>query len=81
MDQALSRVCRDCSFKLIARVEAEHERRCLRLLRNVEEGRVLGKPAKVRWTCRNCAYVYEGEKAPEKCPACLHLQAFCEVDA
>ncbi len=69
------------AFKLIARVEAEHEKRYLKLLKNVEEGRVFAKPAKVRWTCRNCGYVHEGEKAPDKCPACQHPQAYFEVDA
>ena len=23
-----------------------------------------------KWVCQVCGYVYEGEKAPEKCPQC-----------
>jgi rubrerythrin len=69
------------AFKLIARVEAEHEKRYLKLLKNIEDGTVFAKTGKVRWTCRNCGYVHESEKAPDKCPACLHPQAYYEVDA
>jgi rubrerythrin len=67
------------AFKLIARVEAEHEKRYLKLLKNLNEGTVFQKAKKVRWTCRNCGYVHEGTKAPDVCPACQHPQAFFEV--
>jgi rubrerythrin len=69
------------AFKLIARVEAEHEKRYLKLLKNLEEKTVFAKPAKTRWVCRNCGYVHEGEKAPDKCPACQHPQAYFEEKA
>lgn len=68
------------AFKLIARVEAEHEKRYLKLLKNLDEGTVFQKAEKVRWTCRNCGYVHEGTKAPDVCPACQHPQAFFEAD-
>ena len=69
------------AFKLIAKVEAEHEKRFLKLRQNVEQGQVFEKKKKVRWQCRNCGYVHEGAKAPDKCPACLHPQAYFEVMA
>ena len=69
------------AFNLIAKVEAEHEKRYLKLLKNVEEGKVFTKAAKTKWVCRNCGHVHEGETAPGKCPACLHEQAFFEVKA
>jgi rubrerythrin len=69
------------AFKLIAKVEAEHEKRYLKLLKNVEEGTVFAKTEKTRWTCRNCGYVHEGATAPDKCPACLHPQAYYELEA
>ena len=69
------------AFKLIARVEAEHEKRYLKLLKNLDEGTVFQKAEKVRWTCRNCGYVHDGTKAPDVCPACQHPQAFFETDA
>ena len=34
--------------------------------------------AKVEWQCRNCGYVLKGKKAPMKCPACEHPQAYFE---
>jgi rubrerythrin len=67
------------AFKWIGKVEAEHEKRYLKLLKNLETSTVFQKPAKVRWICRNCGYVHEGEKAPETCPACQHPKAFFEV--
>jgi len=69
------------AFKLIARVEAEHEKRYLKLLKNLEAGTVFAKPAKTKWTCRNCGYTHEGEKAPDKCPACQHPQSYFEQAA
>jgi len=33
----------------------------------------------VIWKCRNCGYIHEAKKAPEKCPACLHPQAYFET--
>lgn len=68
------------AFKLIAKVEAEHEKRYLKLLKNLEEGAVFKKKEKVKWACRNCGYVHEGENAPETCPACQHPKAYFEVD-
>ncbi len=67
------------AFKLIAKVEAEHEKRYLRLLKSLEAGKVFAKEGKVRWQCRNCGYVHEGPQAPDKCPACLHPRAFFEL--
>lgn len=66
-------------FKMIAKVETEHERRYLKLLQSVSEDKVFMKDGKVWWKCRNCGYVYESEKALEKCPACLHPKAFMQV--
>jgi len=68
------------AFKMIAKVEAEHEKRYLKLLKNIEEGSVFQKKEKVRWTCSNCGYVHEGEKALENCPACQHPKAYFELE-
>ncbi len=69
------------AFRLISKVEAEHEKRYLKLLKNVEENSVFVKKEKVRWVCRKCGYVHEGEKAPDKCPACMHPKSYFEVYA
>lgn len=67
------------AFKMIAKVETEHERRYLKLLQNVSEDKVFIKDGKVWWKCLNCGYVYESAKALEICPACLHPKAFMQV--
>lgn len=69
------------AFKLIAKVEAEHEKRYLKLLQNISEDKVFMKDGKVFWYCRNCGYVYESAKALEQCPACLHPKSYMEVKA
>ena len=67
------------SFKEIAEVEEQHEKRYRKLLENVKAGRVFKKDKAVKWKCRNCGYVHEGKDAPKSCPACRHPQAFFEV--
>jgi len=67
------------AFKMIAKVEAEHEKRYRTLYNNLEEGHVFERKGKIYWKCRNCGYVHEGEKAPKVCPACLHPQSYFEI--
>ncbi|MEI8007408.1 MAG: ferritin family protein [Bacteroidota bacterium] len=67
------------AWQMIAKVEAEHERRYLKLLQNVSEDKVFMKDGKVWWKCLNCGYVYESEKAMDKCPACQHPRAYMQV--
>lgn len=65
-------------FKLIAQVEAQHEKRFRKLLNNIRNSQVFKKETKTKWYCRKCGYVYEGEKALLNCPACEHPQAYFE---
>ena len=67
------------AFKAIAKVEAEHEKRYLKLLKNVEDGSVFRKKERVKWVCSNCGYVHEGEKALDNCPACQHSISYFEL--
>jgi len=67
------------AYRYIASVEKEHEARYLKLLGNLEDDSVFKKKSVVRWKCRNCGFVHEGEKALELCPACLHPQSYFEV--
>ena len=69
------------SFRQIAKVEAKHEARYRKLLKNVEIGQVFEKPEPVSWVCRKCGYVHQGATAPKVCPACKHPQAYYEVYA
>jgi rubrerythrin len=67
------------AFRAITLVEKEHETRFLKLLKDVQEGKVFKKEKVVRWKCRNCGYIHEGKNPPPKCPACEHPEAFFEV--
>lgn len=69
------------SFKMIAKVEAEHEKRYLKLLENIENNKVFEKEEETEWMCRNCGYVHKGKKALKNCPACKHPEAYFEVHA
>ena len=62
-------------FQEISEVEERHERRFLKLLKNIEEGKVFKKDEEVEWKCNNCGYVHKGTEAPIVCPACDHPQA------
>ena len=66
-------------FQEISEVEEQHEKRYLKLLANVREGKVFEKDEVVKWRCRNCGYVHEGKAAPKVCPACLHPQSYYEL--
>ncbi|MCK8825802.1 rubrerythrin [Fuchsiella alkaliacetigena] len=68
-------------FEMLADIEKAHEERYKELLKNLEEGKVFEKDEEVTWECRNCGYLIENKKAPEKCPACAHPKSFFEVEA
>ena len=67
------------TFRMVAKVEAYHERRYNKLVESLEQGKVFKKDLPVKWKCRNCGYVFEGAAAPEKCPVCAHPKAYFEV--
>ena len=66
------------AFRMIARVEAEHEARYRKLLANIEAEQVFKKDEEIEWQCRNCGFVHKGKSAPNLCPACEHPQAYFE---
>ncbi len=68
-------------FRIIAEAEITHEKKYLRLLENVNNGRVFEREEETEWYCRKCGYVYKGKKAPKNCPACEHPRAWFEVMA
>ncbi|MBQ5879715.1 MAG: rubrerythrin family protein [Alistipes sp.] len=66
------------AFRNIAKVEAEHERRYLKLLSRITDGDFFHRDGKIWWQCRNCGFIIEAEDAPKACPACLHPQSYFE---
>lgn len=66
-------------FELVAKIEAEHEKRYLQLLEKVEGGKVFIAEDVVVWKCRNCGHIHVGKQAPKICPTCAHPQSYFEV--
>ena len=62
-------------FELVAKIEAEHEKRYLALLEKVKSDRVFISSEVVIWKCRNCGHIHVGKEAPLVCPTCNHPQA------
>lgn len=69
------------AFKLIAKIERSHAALYAKLHKNLEEGKVFRRENVVIWKCRNCGHLHEGKNAPETCPACMHPQAYFEIEA
>lgn len=69
------------AFKLIAKVEKEHEKRYRKLLERVENGTVFEREEEIEWVCRKCGYVHKGKKALKNCPVCNHPQGYFEEKA
>ncbi|MDD3524444.1 MAG: rubrerythrin family protein [Candidatus Cloacimonetes bacterium] len=67
------------SWRLVAKVEKEHEKRFRKLYENVKNLKVFKKEEKVFWKCLNCGYIHEGDNAPKLCPVCNHPQGYFEV--
>ena len=65
-------------FELVAKVEAAHERRYLKLLDSYKNDKTFKGDAPLGWKCRNSGYVHEGPEAPEVCPCCNHPKAYFE---
>lgn len=69
-------------FKLVAKVEVEHEKRYLALLEQMTDGQVFtsDNPGQ-EWQCMHCGYVHKGSSAPKKCPVCGKDQGYFERKA
>ncbi len=66
-------------FTEISEVEEHHEKRYLKLAKNIKENLVFKKSKDVYWKCRNCGYIHKGVAAPKTCPACAHPQSYYEL--
>lgn len=66
------------TFRMIAKVEVEHEKRYNALIAKLEGEGFFNSENKIKWKCRNCGYIHEGTIAPEICPACQHSRSYFE---
>jgi rubrerythrin len=82
----MAREARDEGFPEIAFVlesigdiEKSHKERYQKLLQEVESRSFFARDDKVRWRCRNCGHIHEGNEAPGVCPVCSHPRAYFEL--
>jgi len=68
------------TFRKIAAVEVQHEKRYRRLLERVIAGTVFIREEDTIWQCRECGHIHIGKEAPKACPTCAHPQAYFEVE-
>jgi len=66
-------------LRAIGVAEEHHEERYKKLLEQVEGKTVFKKDEKVKWVCRKCGYVHEGEEPPHTCPCCSHPHNYFEI--
>ena len=59
-----------------AEIEKEHANRFKMFQNLMEENKMFSGESDTKWMCLNCGFVYEGEKAPEKCPVCDHDKGY-----
>lgn len=64
------------SFHKIAEIEKVHGDRFGRFADYLEQNKLYVSDVKTGWMCLNCGYIYEGEKAPDKCPVCDHDRGY-----
>jgi len=88
MYKKFAKVAREEGFEEIAQkfegvggIEKEHEARYKKLLKNIDDDIVFKSDKVTVWKCRNCGYIFTGDKAPEVCPVCAHPQSFFEIRA
>ena len=59
----------------VAEIEKQHEERYLKLLSNVENGKVFAGVESDTWICGICGFQYTGANAPKACPVCGYPQS------
>ena len=67
------------AMRSIAVAEEQHAKVYRGLISNIEAGTVFEKSEEVTWYCAKCGFVHKGTRAPKKCPACAHPQAYFEI--
>lgn len=68
-------------FRLVAKVEIQHEQRYLRLLERLTTGQEFSGEEEEEWQCMHCGYVHKGKSAPKRCPVCGKDQGYFERKA
>jgi rubrerythrin len=69
----------EAAFITISKIEIEHEKRFLKLAKNIEDDIVFAKGEVVLWKCRKCGLIHEGNEAPDICIGCFHPKGYFEI--
>jgi len=67
------------TIRSIGVAEKQHAKVYRTLIENIETNAVFEKNEEVTWYCSKCGFTHKGSKAPKKCPACAHSQAYFEM--
>ena len=67
------------TMRAIAVAEKQHASTYRTLIANIGAETVFEKAEEVTWYCSKCGYTHTGSKAPKKCPACSHSQAYFQL--
>lgn len=67
------------AFEGVAAIEANHEKRYRKLLKNINDEVVFSRDGDCIWQCINCGHIHIGPKAPELCPVCKHPKAYFQL--
>ena len=67
------------TWEAISVSEKQHEKRYRELAANLAADRAFSRTEETVWRCRNCGYLFVGNTAPEKCPACVKPQGYFEL--
>jgi rubrerythrin len=63
----------------ISVAEVQHEKTFRGLAENVKTGKSFSRESSRIWRCMKCGYIHEGQRAPDKCPACVRPSNFFEL--
>ncbi len=67
------------TMRAIAVAEKQHAATYRAIIANLESNKMFEKDDAVNWYCLKCGFTHKGSKAPKKCPACSHSQAYFEL--
>lgn len=73
-DEGFSQIAN--SFFMIAEIERTHGDRFQLFADYLERNQLFVSEMETGWMCLNCGYIYQGTKAPQKCPVCQHEQGY-----
>ena len=59
-------------FRAVIDVEKHHAQNFTDLKQRLENNQLLNSAEKIKWKCRVCGYIHEGNTPPTLCPLCDH---------